>query len=88
LGGPGAWEHRVIGLESFAPSAFGRQAMVFKATHPGTFKVYLDNLKILHADGTTTPIWLGQNDTRSSKVEETKSFKDVRVRSVPLASIH
>ncbi len=87
-GGPGVWEHRVIGLESFAPSAFGRQAMVFKATHPGTFKVYLDNLKILHADGTTTPIWLGQNDTRSSKVEETKSFKDVRVRSVPLASIH
>jgi arylsulfatase A-like enzyme len=87
LGGPGVWEHRVIGLESFAPSAFGGQAIVFKGNHPGTFKVYLDNLKILHGDGTTTPIWLGSKDTRFKGIENTKSFKNVQVRAVPLASV-
>ncbi len=86
-GGPGVWEHRAIGLEAFAPSAFGRQGMVFKGGHPGTFKVYLDNLQILHADGTTTPIWLGQKDTRAEEVADTTAFKNVHVRAVPLASI-
>ena len=61
--------------------------MIFNGNHPGTFKVYLDNLQILHADGTTTPIWLGQKDTRTAKVEETKSFMDVHVRVVPLSEI-
>ena len=86
-GGAGVWEHRVIGLEAFAPTAFGRQGMVFKGNHPGTFKVYLDNLRIRHADGTTTPLWLGQKDTRATKVEDTAAFTNVRVRAVPLASI-
>jgi len=86
-GGPGVWEHRVIGLESYAPTAFGRQGMVFRGNHPGTFKVYLDNLQILHTDGTTTPIWLGQKDTRTQAIQDTKSFQGVHVRSVPLASI-
>ncbi len=86
-GGPGVWEHRVIGLAAFAPSAFGRQGMVFKGGHPGTFKVYLDNLQILHADGTTTPIWLGHQDTRAVKIADTATFKNVRVRPVPLDSV-
>jgi len=86
-GGPGVWEHRVVGLAAFGPSAFGRQALVFRGNHPGTFKVYLDNLQILHADRTTTPIWLGGKDTRTAKSEDTKSFKDVHVRTVPLASV-
>ena len=86
-GGPGIWEHRVIGVGAFGPSGLGKQGMIFNGNHPGTFKVYLDNLQILHADGTTTPIWLGQKDTRTAKVEETKSFKDVHVRVVPLSEI-
>jgi hypothetical protein len=61
--------------------------MVFKGGHPGTFKVYLDNLQILHADGTTTPLWLGQKDTRAEEVADTTAFKNVQVRAVPLASI-
>jgi hypothetical protein len=85
-GGAGVWEHRVIGLEAFAPTAFGRQGMVFKGGHPGTFKVYLDNLKILHADGTTTPLWCGGKDTRANKVEDAAAFKNVHIRTVPLAS--
>jgi arylsulfatase A-like enzyme len=86
-GGPGVWEHRVIGLTALAPSAFGKQALVFRANHPGTFKVYLDNLQILHVDGTTTPIWLGEKDTRATKIEAAKSFTNVHVRTVPLASV-
>ena len=85
-GGPGVWEHRLIGVEAFGPNALGKQAMVFKGNHPGTFKVYLDNLQILHADGTTTPIWLGQKDTRTSAIQNTKPFKNVQLRTVPLAS--
>ena len=61
--------------------------MVFKGGHPGTFKVYLDNLQILHADGTTTPIWLGHQDTRAVKIADTATFKNVRVRPVPLDSV-
>ena len=86
-GGPGVWEHRVIGLAAFGPSAFGRQAMVFRGNHPGTFKIYLDNLQILHADRTTSPIWLGQKDTRTVAIQDTKSFRNVHVRTVPLASV-
>ena len=56
-GGPGVWEHRIIGLCSSAPGSLPRHGLVFKGGKPGTYKVYLDNLRIRHADGSTTPIW-------------------------------
>ena len=54
---PGVWEHRVIGLCSSAPGMLPRHGLVFRGGKPGTYKIYLDNLRIRHADGTTTPIW-------------------------------
>jgi len=81
-GGPGVWEHRVIGLCSFAPNALPRHALVFRGGTPGTFKVYLDNLRIRHAGGGTTPIWTSGQDTRARKIADTESFRNVSVRAV------
>jgi arylsulfatase A-like enzyme len=87
-GGPGVWEHRVIGLCSSAPGALPRHGMVFTGRTPGTFKVYFDNLRIRHADGSTTPIWNSARDTRARKIADTERFKDVQVRAVPASIIH
>lgn len=87
-GGPGVWEHRVIGLCSSAPGALPRHGMVFTGRTPGSFRVYLDNLRIRHADGSTTPIWNSAQDTRARKIADTERFKDVQVRAVPASAIH
>jgi len=85
-GGPGVWEHRVIGLCSAAPEALPRHGLVFLGGHVGTYTIYLDNLRIRHADGTTTPIWLEGKDTRAPKIADTDLFKGVQVRAVPCPS--
>lgn len=86
-GGPGVWEHRVIGLCSSAPGILPRHGLVFKGGHPGTYKIYLDNLRIRHADGSTTPIWTSGKDTRFRKIEDSGLFTQVRVRAVPVAEV-
>ncbi len=86
-GGPGVWEHRVIGLCSSAPGSLPRHGLVFTGRTPGTFQIYLDNLRIHHADGSTTPIWTNGQDTRARKIADTDLFKNVNVRVVPLASM-
>ena len=86
-GGPGVWEHRIIGLCSTAPEALPRHALVFMGGHPGTYTVYLDNLRIRHADGRTTPIWTSGKDTRARKIADSAAFKDVRVTTVAAASV-
>ncbi|HSI36671.1 MAG TPA: sulfatase-like hydrolase/transferase [Tepidisphaeraceae bacterium] len=86
-GGPGVWEHRVVGLCSSAPGALPRHGIVFKGGKPGTYKVYLDNLRIRHADGSTTAIWSSGKDSRAAKVADTESFKDARVRTVPASEV-
>jgi len=87
-GGPGVWEHRVIGLSSSAPGILPRHGLVFKGGKPGTYKVYLDNLRLLHADGTTTPIWSNGKDTRFKKIADSDLFTHVSVRTVPAADVH
>jgi len=87
-GGPGVWEHRVIGLCSSAPGILPRHGLVFKGGKPGSFKIYLDNLRLRHADGSTTPIWSNGKDTRFRKVEDTELFTHVRVRSVSVSEVH
>jgi hypothetical protein len=82
-GGPGQWEHRVVGLSSTAPGALPRHALVFKGGKPGTYTVYLDNLRLRHADGSTTPIWSERKDTRAREIADSAAFKNVRVRTVP-----
>ncbi len=82
-GGPAVWEHRVIGLSSYAPGILPRHGLVFRGGKPGTYKVYLDNLRIRHADGSTTPIWTNGKDTRYRPIADSKLFSRVTVRSVP-----
>jgi arylsulfatase A-like enzyme len=86
-GGPGVWEHRVIGLSSTAPGGLPRHGFVFKGGKPGTYKIYIDNLRIRHADGVTTRIWADAKDTRYRKMEENKSFTGVTVRAVPASTV-
>jgi arylsulfatase A-like enzyme len=81
-GGPGTWEHRVIGLCSSAPGPLHRHGLVFRGGKAGTYKVYLDNLRLRHADGSTTPIWTNGKDTRTQKIADTELFKGVQVRVV------
>jgi hypothetical protein len=82
-GGPGVWEHRVVGLCSEAPGILPRHGLVFQGGKPGTYTVYLDNLRIRHADDTTTPIWTNGKDTRYRSIADSESFVGTRVRSVP-----
>jgi len=86
-GGAGVWEHRIIGLSSYGPGIMPGHALVFKGAKPGTYKVYLDNLRIRHADGSTTPIWTSGKDTKAKKIEETELFKDIKVRAVAMSEV-
>jgi arylsulfatase A-like enzyme len=86
-GGPGVWEHRIIGLSSAAPGNRPRQGFVFRGGKPGTYTVYLDNLRIRHADGSTTPIWTCGKDTKHPKIADCDLFKDVRVGVQPAGSV-
>ena len=87
-GGPGVWEHRVIGLAGSAPGALPRHGLVFVGGKPGTYKVSLDNLRIRYADGGTSPIWTSGKDTRFRKIEDSGAFTHVRVRTVPASEVH
>lgn len=87
-GGPGVWEHRVIGLCRSAPGKLPRQGLVFLGGKPGTYKVYLDNLRLRHADGSTSPIWTNGKDTRFRKIEDSELFTNIRVRAVPVSEVH
>lgn len=80
-----AWEHRIVGLCSPAPGPLGRHGLVFTGGQPGTCTVYLDNLRLRHADGSNTPIWTTNKDTRAKKIADTELFKNVQVRAVPLS---
>ncbi len=86
-GGPGVWEHRIIGLSSSAPGPLPRHGLVFKGGKPGTYKVYLDNLRIRHADGSTTPLWTSGKETRTQKVADTELFKDLNIRAVDVSKV-
>ena len=87
-GGPDGWEHRVVGLCSSAPGIIPRHGIVFTGRTPGTFKVYLDNLRLRHADGSTSPIWTNGKDTRKRQIEDTELFTGVQVRAVPLSALN
>lgn len=81
-GGAGIWEHRVVGLCSYAPGFDLRQACVFTAARAGTFTIHVDNLRIRHADGSTAPIWTDSPHTQFRPMPAGPSFTDLRVRTV------
>lgn len=79
------WEHRVVGLSSLAPGPLGKHGVVFVGGRPGRQTIYLDNLRIRHADGSTTTLWASRQDTRQGKVTESDLFGDLEVRVVDVA---
>lgn len=81
------WEHRIVGLSSTAPGPLGKHGVVFTGGTPGTFTIYLDNLCVRHADGSTTSLWTSGKDTRQGKVTETKLFRDIKIRTVSAEEI-
>jgi hypothetical protein len=85
-GGAGVWEHRIIGLSSYGPGILPGHAIVFKGAKAGNYKFYVDNLRIRHADGSTTPIWMNAKDTRQPKVTDSELFKAVQARAVACPS--
>lgn len=82
-GGAGVWEHRVVGLASYGPGILPGHALVFKGAKPGTYKIYLDNLRIRRADGSVAPIWANAKDTSRLKIKDSELFTGIRVRSIP-----
>lgn len=81
------WEHRSIGLCSNAPGPIGKHGLVFSGGTPGTYTVYLDNLRLRHADGNTTPIWEKGQNTRVKKSPDTESFINIQVQTVSAAGV-
>ncbi len=86
-GGAGVWEHRVVGLCSYAPGIVPGHGVVFKGARPGNYKIYLDNLRVRRGDGSFEPVWTSGKDTSRVKLEDTEAFKDVHVRSVALEQV-
>jgi arylsulfatase A-like enzyme len=87
-GGEGVWEHRIVGLLEGAPGPLPKHVMVFTGKRAGPFKIYIDNLRIRHVDGSTTPIWQDDADTRFSPlVDLPPGFSNVGVRAVQLADL-
>ncbi len=85
--GKSMWEHRIIGLAGSAPGPLGKHGIVFTGGKGGTYTVYLDNLRIRHADGTTTVLWASGKDTKQGKLEPNALFKDVQVKVVSAAEV-
>jgi arylsulfatase A-like enzyme len=87
-GGPGVWEHRVIGLCSFAPGGLNQHALIFTGGRAGTYKVYIDNLRIRHADGRCSTLWSEGKETRSPRSPKLPpEFSGLDVRAVALADL-
>lgn len=83
--GKSVWEHRIIGLSSTAPGPLGKHGVVFTGGKAGTQTIYLDNLRIRHADGSTTPLWTNGKDTRAGNFKANELFKDLNIRAVSVA---
>jgi arylsulfatase A-like enzyme len=83
-GGAGVWEHRVIGLCNSAPGSLPRHGLVFKGGKAGTYRVYLDNVRLRHGDGTTSSIWSQGKDTRAGDVTGGDAYKEIKLRTVKL----
>jgi hypothetical protein len=81
------WEHRIIGLSSTAPGPLGKHGIVFTGGTPGTFTVYLDNLRIRHLDGSVTPLWTNGKDTRAGKFTANEFFTDLKIRAVNVSEV-
>ncbi len=80
--GKSAWEHRIVGLSSTAPGPLGKHGVVFTGGTPGTFTIFLDNLRIRHLDGSSTLLWSSGKDTRAGTFTNNEFFRDLTIRTV------
>ncbi|GAB6166675.1 arylsulfatase [Thermostilla marina] len=88
IAAPGTvWEHRIVGLSSTAPGPLGKHGVVFSGGTPGTYTVYLDNIRIRHADGSISPIWSSSKDTRLGAFRDSKAFENLQVRTVDVSEV-
>ncbi len=85
--GKSTWEHRIVGLSSTAAGPLGKHGVVFSGGDAGTFTIYLDNLRIRHSDGSTTPLWTNGKDTRVGTFKANEFFNDLKVRTVNVADV-
>jgi hypothetical protein len=85
--GTSVWEHRIIGLSSTAPGPLGKHGVVFSGGTPGTFTIYLDNLRIRHLDGSTTPLWTNGKDTRAGNLTPNEFFHNLTIRTVSVNDV-
>lgn len=85
--GKSVWEHRIIGLSSTAPGPLGKHGIVFTGGKAGTFTVYLDNLRIRHLDGRTTPLWISGRDTKTAKFTPNELFTNLEIRAVKVEEV-
>jgi hypothetical protein len=81
------WEHRIVGLSSTAPGPLGKHGVVFTGGKAGTFTIYLDNLRIRHHDGRTTPLWTSGKDTRAGKFTPNEFFTDLQIRAIKVKEV-
>lgn len=79
------WEHRIIGLAGSAPGPLAKHGVVFTGGQGGTYTIYLDNLRLRHVDGSTSPIWSSGKDTRQGAFKANAFFKDIKVITVDAA---
>ena len=85
--GKSIWEHRIIGLSSTAPGSLGKHGVVFTGGNAGTCTIYLDNLRIRHADGSTTPLWTSGKDTRAGAFQANELFMELKIRAVDVKDV-
>ncbi len=85
--GNGVWEHRIIGLAGTAPGSLPKHGVVFTGGKSGTYTIYLDNLRVRHADGTTTVLWASGKDTKLGKFQPTELFNDLQVHAVHVSQV-
>jgi hypothetical protein len=85
--GKSTWEHRIVGLASTAPGPLGKHGVVFSGGTAGTFTIYLDNLRIRHGDGSSTPLWTEGKDTKAGKFAANEFFSDLIIRTVNASEV-
>lgn len=84
----GEWEHRLIAMGHEAPLERNLHAIYFHGNKAGKFKVYIDNLRIIRADGSVLRLWDERKNIRKRKLrDETNSFEDLSVRTVRLEDL-
>lgn len=82
-GGTGVWEHRRIGYTAGAPTVDAQHGLVFNGKKTGTYHIFIDNVCIRHADGSTSPVWSDARETAGFRGNtDHPAFKDLSVGTV------